>query len=596
VNILAKDGKLTPYYFTGSRALFEGAPYVLGMGLDVTERKRIEAELRREELMFRTLTENSRDITTVLASDGTISYQSPAVEDILGYRQDELIGRPFAAYLHPDEVDAALLGLGDDGCEGMSRDRPIEFRFRHKAGHYRLLSATGGSVDGMGTVLNSRDITEQRILEEEVSRLALYDGLTNLANRNLFHQTLAKSLEASQRDGSEGLVLFLDIDRFKSVNDALGHQSGDRLLQLASERLRGTLWNGETLARHGGDEFIAIVPGVSLADSVPIVERILEAFRAPFFVAPHQLHITCSVGICAYPQDGCDVSTLIRNADTAMYEAKAGGRNTYRHFTAEMSGRANAALRIANDLHRAVANDEFEVYYQPMVDIGSEKVLGYEALVRWHHPERGLLQAGEFIAVAEEIGLVERIGLYVFDRACRQLRAWHDSGHADLIVAINVSVRQLSDVDFVSQVRQCLERYAVPPRWVEIEITESIFVSDDPSVAATIAGLAESGLGISIDDFGVGYSSLGYLRRLAPTKVKIDRTFVRDMPLDAGAAAIVSAVVSLGRAFHFSVVAEGVETSQELDAARKIGCDQAQGYLFGRPLPSVAIDLETARS
>jgi diguanylate cyclase (GGDEF)-like protein/PAS domain S-box-containing protein len=586
VSVQSKDGTLTPYEFNGHRVTFDGRAYVVAMGFDVTERKREEADLQRERSMFRAMTEHSRDITTVVANDGTIVYESPAIERILGYRPEEVVGRPFGEFLHPDDLAVALRDLHQALADGLARETPAEFRFRRKDGTYCLLSATGGTIAGLGLVANSRDVTDQRATEEQVRRLALYDGLTSLANRNLLLELVEEAVEHAQRQNGCGLILFFDLDRFKAVNDSLGHHRGDRLLQLVAERLRGALSHKDTLARHGGDEFIAIVPGVSLDESGALARRLLDALKDPFFVDPHELHVTCSVGICGYPEDGVDASTLIRNADAAMYAAKAAGRNTFRRFTSEMSERANEGLKLANDLHRALAGGELEPYYQPMVDIASGKLLGYEALVRWHHPERGLVMPNGFIAAAEDVGLIERIGALVFDRACEQLRAWRDAGQTDLIVAINVSGRQLFTDSIVDVAKDCLRRHGVPAECVELEITENVFISDEQRVVETLEALYELGLRIVIDDFGVGYSSLGYLRRLNVSKVKIDRSFVNDMHVDEGASAIIAAVVTLGRAFGFAVLAEGVETAGELEAVRKTGCDQAQGFLFGRPVPA----------
>jgi diguanylate cyclase (GGDEF)-like protein len=448
---------------------------------------------------------------------------------------------------------------------------------------------TGGMLGEMGLVVSSRDITEQRAAEREVVRLASYDDLTRLPNRNLSLRSLEERVAVARSTGGGVGLLYLDIDRFKSVNDSLGHYCGDLLLQQASDRLRAIVPANGTLARHGGDEFIVALPGDAKDDVEALAQRILGAFRAPFAIDVHELHVTCSIGFCRFPEDGADVETLLRHADTAMYEAKAAGRNTFRRFVPEMNARVHATLTLANDLHRGLASGEFDTAYQPVIDVKSEAIVGYEALIRWHRADGVAIGPADFIPVAEDIGLIEEMGLLVFERACRRVRAWARAGRPDFVVSVNVSVRQLLDRDFVRAIRACAQLYDVRPESIDLEITENIFANEDSSIRKSVDELRALGFGIVIDDFGVGYSSLGYLRRLAPTKVKIDRAFVSRMLVEPGAAAIVKAVVGLGSAFGFTVVAEGVETRAEFDAIRAAGCDQAQGYLFGRPQPIVNI-------
>jgi diguanylate cyclase (GGDEF)-like protein len=441
----------------------------------------------------------------------------------------------------------------------------------------------------MGMIATSRDVTEQRAAEREIIRLASYDELTRLPNRSLSVRSLEERVIAAKAAVRGGSLLYLDIDRFKSVNDTLGHQYGDVLLQQVADRLRSVVPERAMLARHGGDEFIIALPDESGDAAELLAERILRVFRHPFTIDVHELHVTCSIGFCRYPDDGVDVATLLKNADTAMYEAKAAGRNACRRFVPEMNARVRAKLTLANDLHRGFATGEFDTAYQPVIDAATEEIVGYEALLRWHRADGVAIGPAEFIPVAEDIGLIEDIGLLVFERSCRRLRAWARAGRRFMTVAINVSVRQLLDRDFVRTIADCARRYDVRPESIDLEITENIFANEDPLIRKAVDELHALGFGIVIDDFGVGYSSLGYLRRLAPTKVKIDRAFVSRMLVEPGAAAIVKAVVGLGRAFGFLVVAEGVETRAEFEAIRDAGCDQAQGYLFGRPQPIVNI-------
>jgi diguanylate cyclase (GGDEF)-like protein/PAS domain S-box-containing protein len=584
--LTARDGTRIPYSFSARRVTIDGADYLVGLGIDVSNVRAIEEGLRHERLMFRAITESTRDMTTIVSREAIITYESPAVERILGYRPEELVGKHVAEYLHPDDLESAMLILTTAIADEVPRDDPYDVRFRHKNGEYRLLAVTGGMLGEMGLVVSSRDITEQRAAEREVVRLASYDELTRLPNRNLSLRSLEDCIASARSTGSVGYLLYLDIDRFKSVNDSLGHHCGDRLLQQASDRLRAIVPPGATLARHGGDEFIVALPSDATDanhDAEILAQRILAAFRAPFAIDVHELHVTCSIGFCRYPDDGADVETLLRHADTAMYEAKAAGRNTYRRFVPEMNARVHATLTLANDLHRGLASGEFDTAYQPVIDVATETIVGYEALIRWHRSDGVAVGPADFIPVAEDIGLIEELGLLVFERACRRLRAWSRAGRTGIVMSVNVSVRQLLDRDFVRAIGACAQLYDVKPQSIDLEITENIFANEDPAIGKSVDELRALGFGIVIDDFGVGYSSLGYLRRLAPTKVKVDRAFVSRMLVEPGAAAIVKAVVGLGRAFGFSVVAEGVETRAEFDAIRAAGCDLAQGYLFGRP-------------
>ncbi|HEY9199949.1 MAG TPA: EAL domain-containing protein, partial [Gammaproteobacteria bacterium] len=388
----------------------------------------------------------------------------------------------------------------------------------------------------------------------------------------------------------------LDLDRFKQINDTLGHSTGDRLLRAVAGRLAGCLRQDDTVARLGGDEFSILLEGLEQADDVvPILEKLVETMRHPFGLDGHEFFLTFSIGISMYPQDGEQADVLLRNADTAMYRAKEQGRNSYRFYTADMNARAFERLDLESKLRRALERNEFVLHYQPKLDLGSGYVTGVEALLRWQHPEQGLVPPGEFIPTLEETGMIVPVGRWVLHEACRQARSWRTAGLPPLSVAVNISTHQFRRDDICATVREALATYGMPPDELELEITESALMDDIAHAAASIQQLKELGVKVAIDDFGTGYSSLAYLKRFAIDSLKIDRTFVRDICDDADDAAIVSAVVAMAQRLHLRVVAEGVETGAQLEFLRQQGCDEMQGFLLSRPMPGAELSAWLAR-
>jgi len=380
-------------------------------------------------------------------------------------------------------------------------------------------------------------------------------------------------------------VLFLDLDRFKQINDTLGHSVGDRLLRAVANRLANCLSHGDTVARLGGDEFAILLEDLHQAsDVVPILEKLVEAMRHPFGLDGREFFLTFSIGISVCPQDGEEADNLLRNADTAMYRAKEEGRNNYRFYTADMNASAFARLELENRLRRALEREEFVLHYQPKLDLRSGKIVGVEALLRWQHPELGLVPPGDFIPTLEETGMIVPVGRWVLHEACRQARAWRQAGLPWLAVAVNISTHQFRRDDIYAVVMEVLATYAMPASELELEITESALMDDIGRASESLQRLKEQGVKVSIDDFGTGYSSLAYLKRLAIDSLKIDRTFVRDICHDEDDAAIVSAVVAMAQRLQLTVVAEGVETTDQLEFLRQQGCDQMQGYLLSRPM------------
>jgi len=431
---------------------------------------------------------------------------------------------------------------------------------------------------------------ERKKAEEHLAHLAQYDSLTGLPNRYLFHDRLSQTMAHARRGAHAMAVLFIDLDRFKLVNDTLGHAAGDRLLKEAAARLRLCLRGGDTVARFGGDEFGAILAELgSGADAALVAQKIIEALERPFDLEGNDTYVTASVGIAVYPADGEEAGTLIRNADTAMYRAKELGRNTYQYFTREMNERAVRRGQLEAAMRRAIERGEFRVYYQPKVALQSGAIRGLEALLRWQPAERELVLPGEFVPVLEDTGLIVPVGEWVMREVCRQIRAWKGAGLAVPPVAVNLSARQFQQKDLESRVRELLQEAGVDASLVQLELTESLLMRDPESAARTMRGLQRCGLKIAVDDFGTGYSSLAYLKRFPIDTLKIDGAFVRDVTADPEDAAIVLSIIGLARGLRLRVVAEGVESAEQTQFLRSHGCDEIQGYYAARPAAAEAI-------
>ncbi|MDD3354553.1 EAL domain-containing protein [Zoogloea sp.] len=447
------------------------------------------------------------------------------------------------------------------------------------------------SHDDAGTLRGTaQDVTASRATEAHIHYLAHYDVLTGLPNRTLWVNRAEQSLAIAHRHQSGLGVLFLDLDNFKKINDTLGHPTGDRLLSAAAHRLTQCLRNEDVLARIGGDEFVVLLPQLQRDEDAAVVARkLIASLTRPFEIDGQELTVSTSIGIALYPSNGTDVDMLLKHADTAMYDAKNGGRNDFRFFTQAMNSRAYSRLMLENALRRALERQELELDYQPQWAMPMQRLVGVEALVRWRHPERGRIAPNEFIPIAEESGLIHAIGDWVLEEACRQQALWQAAGLPPLTIAVNVSALQLRRADFVARVRQAFERQGVTPTSFELELTESALMQPGPEMEDTFATLRAMGLGLSLDDFGTGYSSLSHLKRLPITRLKIDRSFVEDLPGDIEDAAIAAATLSMARDLGLEVVAEGVETEAQRDFLLARQCPMMQGYLLGRPQSAAEI-------
>jgi diguanylate cyclase (GGDEF)-like protein len=443
--------------------------------------------------------------------------------------------------------------------------------------------------DEMGSLLDDFNelILWRKKAEHQMEYLAHHDILTGLPNRVLVQDRFVHVKSQAERDGLKLALFFLDLDGFKTINDSLGHGVGDALLRQIAERLRSCVRESDTICRLGGDEFLVLLSNVSSADdTVPVLLKLLESLREPVYVDGRELSTSVSIGAAIYPDDGRDFDTLLKKADMAMYRAKDAGRNTYRYFNEQMNDEAVEQLALRSDLRHALERSEFVLHYQPQIDLTTGRVLGAEALVRWNHPVQGLVPPGRFIPAAEESGLIIPLGAWVMQEACRQTAAWRRAGLPPLVMAVNLSAVQFRRGDVEQTVTSVLEMAGLPPQALELELTESILIHESENVLATVRRLKQQGVRFSIDDFGTGYSSLSYLKRFEIDKLKIDRSFVRDLAVDADDAAIVRAIIQMARSLGLSTIAEGVETDEMLSRLRAFGCDEAQGYYFARPMPA----------
>jgi diguanylate cyclase (GGDEF)-like protein/PAS domain S-box-containing protein len=551
---------------------------------DVTARFAAEAALRDSEARYRLLFEQNAAGVCVSKQNGEIIDCNATFAAMLGYKRSELIGSGIKRlYARTDEADELSTLLGGAGTLNS-----IELELRRADGVplwvLQNLVLVGDQTSGVvhATVV---DISDRKRAEEQIEFHAYHDVLTHLPNRKLFTDRLRHSMTRSKRTGRSVAVMFIDIDHFKTINDTLGHTAGDELLLEMSRRLRDCVREDDTVARLGGDEFTVILAELrEPEDAIQVAQKILESVQEPITIGNMPIVVTASVGIALYPVDGSDPESLLRNADSAMYRAKEAGRNTYQLCTDEMKQRAMERLSLETRLRGALRDEQLMLAYQPQINLVTGETIGVEALVRWNDPDRGIVNPDAFIPIAEESRLIVPLGEWVLRTACRQTKEWHDSGSGPLRIAVNLSARQFAQHDLVEMVRSALADVDLHPSYLELEITETTAMQNAEVTVDVLRALREIGVGISIDDFGMGYSSLNYLKRFPITAVKIDRAFVRDLATDEGDAAIVSAVIGMARSLRLRVIAEGVETAEQFAFLRGKNCDEAQGFYFSRPV------------
>ncbi|WP_298036715.1 EAL domain-containing protein [uncultured Desulfuromonas sp.] len=603
--LVRKDGKPVLMNFEcrverDEQGLFKQTHCILA---DISERKKAEQALARERSFLQSVINGVIDPIMVIDLDYQVLMMNRAAHDMLpDPRQDERLTCHKVSH-HSDRPCSGA----DHVCpleEVRRTGKPVTVVHEHlmadgERRFFELEASPLWTPEGVlrGIIESSRDITdrlnvEARLTENEkrLHHLAHHDPLTGLPNRLLFTDRLNQAMAKARRSGTQVALLFLDLDRFKKINDSLGHDIGDRLLRDVAIRLRDCVREIDTVARMGGDEFLVILEQVEeIKDVALVAEKILFELQQVFPVDDYRFHVTASIGIAVFPDNSPDVDGLLRCADVAMYRAKDEGRDRYQFFTPDMNSRARDYLLLEGSLRQALQEKQFLLHYQPQIDMTSGELIGMEALVRWEHPERGTVPPGDFIPLAEETGLIVPIGDWVLRTACAQNKAWQDKGMAPMRMAVNISGQQFRQPDFVDTVKRILEETGLDPEWLELEITESIVMENVGQTILTLTDLKVRDIHLSIDDFGTGYSSLNYLKRFPISKLKIDRSFVRDVHTDPNDAAICTAIIALGLSMDLDVVAEGVETEGQAEFLRTKGCIQGQGYLFGRPGPPETI-------
>jgi diguanylate cyclase (GGDEF)-like protein/PAS domain S-box-containing protein len=559
------------------------------------EHKIIEEKLFAEKERAQVTLDCIGDAVICTDIKGNITFLNPVAERLTGWTLAESAGKPMAEAFKivdaatrkttPDPMDKSVVqnraGKLPPNCILIRRDgREVFIEDSVAPIHDREGKVTG-------SVLVFRDVSAARALAAQIAHSAEHDPLTDLPNRLLLNDRLEQAIAMAARVNGKAAVLFLDLDGFKHINDSLGHPIGDKLLQCVAASLRDCVRAPDTVSRQGGDEFIVLLQDVHKSnDAIVAANRILEAVAVPHFINHHELHVTTSIGVSLYPGDGQDAETLIKNADTAMYQAKESGRHGYKFFRPEMNVRAVERQSIEQDLRIALERKEFSLHYQPKIDLKTGEISGTEALIRWNHPRRGMVPPLKFIPIAEDCGLIVPIGAWVLREACTQAKAWADAGLPPMTMAVNLSAIQFRSEGFLEGMFATLGEVGMDPQFLDVEITESVLMKHAEVASTILHALRDRGVRVSIDDFGTGYSSLSYLRKFPLDALKIDRSFIHQITPSPDEAAIVNAIITMGQSLNLRVIAEGVETASDLAFLKAHNCDEAQGYLFSRPLPA----------
>ncbi|WP_406798008.1 MULTISPECIES: EAL domain-containing protein [Brevibacillus] len=564
----------------------------LSIRSDITARKQMEDELKRSEEKYRIIAENTSDIISIINLDGEFLYLSPSHKRVWEHTvPDEEIHNLFEWIV---EDDRDIFAYAIQHAFSTRKEYMVECRINTQRNDVIWTeSKINPIMDEEGNVtrllLITRDVTDRKQSEETIHHLAYHDALTDLPNRRMYVQQLSKEMMQAKRFQSSLAVLFLDLDRFKDVNDSFGHDVGDMLLIEASKRLQACLKPGDVVARLGGDEFTIMQNQLQdRNEATALAEQIMYQLQRPFELEGHVFNVSCSIGIALYPQDGDNPEDLLKRADTALYTVKSRGKNGYDFFDPSMEAKSLERILMENEMRKAIEQEQFQIYYQPKIDIATSAMTGMEALVRWVHPELGIIPPNRFIPIAEETGMILALGEWILKQACKQNKNWHDQGYT-LKVSVNLSARQIYQKDLVEMIKDILQETNLSPHWLELEITESIFVKMEEATAV-LQQIRDIGIQISIDDFGTGYSSFSYIKSLPVDTIKIDASFIRDIHHNQESQAIVKAIVTIAQSLNMNVIAEGIELHDQVAALKENGCDHGQGYLFSKPLPTDDFD------
>jgi diguanylate cyclase (GGDEF)-like protein/PAS domain S-box-containing protein len=565
--------------------------------------RRIANQLENSEKMYRYLVDSSPDIIYTLNHEGKFTFVNDRAYQLLGFTREELIGKHYSVLVHEEDLERARYVFNERRVDERA-SRNVELRLKCHSGNSgdrtfnnTLMTISLNSIgmhvpdhevkklEFFGTYGVARDITDRKRAEEVISYQAYHDILTDLPNRILFKDRLGLAVIQAKRKLTELAVMFIDLDRFKLVNDTLGHVKGDELLQQAAVRLKGCLRRGDTLARQGGDEFTIVLPELrDREDARVIADKFLECLQAPFDLDGHEVHISASIGIAIYPGDGESIDELLRHADIAMYQVKALGKNGHSFYHNSMLDVSHQKIALEQSLRKALEQSELEMYYQPQIDAVSGRIVGAEALMRWNHPQRGLLSAGEFLPFAEDNGLMLPISDWMIGALCRDMLQWNLASGQPIRLSLNLSPQYLDRGDFFEKMRGALVRYGISPSQIEVEITENICIRNPQYAIEQLNKLCQLGVSVAIDDFGTGYSSLSYLHRFPIHTIKIDQSFVKEIHDEHGHYPVILAIISIARGLGLNLIAEGVETEVQARYLKANGCLTMQGYLYYRPI------------
>jgi len=587
--LIRQDGKTIDVEVNIINVKYKGKPAFMSLITDITERKLAENKLVEAESKYRNLVENAL-VGVYLVQNNSIIYANPYVERLFGYSKEELYTMNILELLTDEDKARVISEIGV--LKNNLFDKTYEYRIIKKDGsiiiietHAKTFNSNGGNAR-IGTIV---DITHIRKAEEEIKYMAYHDALTGLPNRYQFNDYLNQTIAGFRNTSNKIGLMFIDLDRFKIINDTMGHNVGDIILQKVSQKLLNYISRDEILSRYGGDEFILILKNTDLEKSSNLAQRILNEFSNPISINDQELFITASIGISLYPDDGDDTNTLVKNADAAMYLAKYSGKNNFKFFSSDLNTEICRRMELENGLRKAITNNELILFYQPQVNLRSGKITAMEALIRWQHPKLGMISPLEFIPLAEETGLINPIGEWVLKTACKQNKEWQRAGYPFVTIAVNVSGRQFQDGSFTEIIKRVLEETELEPCYLGIEITESTML-EIFHIKQVVSDMRELGIQISIDDFGTGYSSINLLKDLRVNNLKVDPSFIKDMAVNPRTEVLMKSIIDMSHNLNINVIAEGIEDEDQISMLKRNDCDMFQGYLFSRPLPAKDIE------